>query len=703
MTQNHGNSGHPDLLITFDTETRPQTCDSSYGHKPCPACTRVKKHEEQPDDEVQQLILGWALFTALRDRRVRDDEIEYTDTSSFFDFIENKCQNSRILWVVNHNIGYDLMVLQFERQLSMRGWIPKSLILPDPSGPLVMVWKRDKYTIKFVNLANWWGMRPLKSIGETIGEYKQGVDPTEPRYRHCVRDGEDWHRLSSYCRQDAMVVREAVRVWADFCKSHDMGTFAITQAGQSLNAFRHRFMVQPLYLHANPHTGRLERESYMGARTEAFRLGESTGRFNVFDVNSLYPSVMQRYRYPTKLVGHLRYERQIGRDPRERLQALTSALADYDKCVVARVSVRVEPGNEWQRVVPVRHDGRLIYPTGHFQSVLTTRELDLAVRRQCVTDVHELATYESGPIFTKYIQELYDLRLRYKREGNTVFTEIVKVFMNSLYGKFGQHNYEWKQVDDVNIETGTVRVWLHEEQRAEHYRRLGNRTEKRSDEKQDAYNAFPAIAAHITADARVCISEMREAAGFSHVWYCDTDSLFTDDIGAANLYDTGMVDEHTLGKLKLEKTATWMRISGLKDYTFGDKTKLKGVRKDAVQVSPRVFKQTQFRGFAGAMRGGDVNHAVIRSTTKRIKGVYNKGTVGYDGWIQPIHLEITCPVTPSPTPTTHAFPTSTTSDLLPATSSTTGTKLSAPTTTPTPKSLSTKSPPGLAPNPTPVL
>src|SRR5438874_1114612 len=143
----------------------------------------------------------------------------------------------------------------------MRGWIPKSLILPDPSGPLVMVWKRDEYTIKFVNLANWWGMRPLKSIGETIGEYKQGVDPTEPRYRHADRSGMDWNRLSTYCRQDALVVREAVRVWADFCKSHDMGTFAITQAGQSLNAFRHRFMVSDIYLHSKPHTSLLEREA----------------------------------------------------------------------------------------------------------------------------------------------------------------------------------------------------------------------------------------------------------------------------------------------------------------------------------------------------------------------------------------------------------------------------------------------------------
>jgi hypothetical protein len=688
MTDNHGNSGHPDLLITFDTETRPATCDVSYGAKQCPTCQRVARHEEQPEDTVQTLVLGWALYTALKQGDLADDETEFTTEAEFFDFVESKVQKRRILWIVNHNIAYDLMVLRFESSLSMRGWIPKSLILPDPSGPLCMVWKRDDYTIKFVNLANWWGMRPLKSIGETIGEYKAGVDPTEARYRHADRNRADWNRLSSYCRQDAYVVQHAVRVWSDFCKSHDMGTFAITQAGQSLNAYRHRFMVQPIFLHADPHTSQLEREAYMGARTECFRIGEFVGRYHVLDVNSLYPSVMLDNTYPTKLVGHLRYERQIGPTPVDRVHALQRAVENHERCLVARVSVNVT--DERGRVVPTRHAGRLVYPTGHFHTVLTTRECALALARGIVVDVHELATYESGRIFTRYIQELYDLRLRYKREGNTVFTEIVKVFMNSLYGKFGQHSYQWEKVkDDINIEPGSVRVWLHDEQRAAHYRRLGDLTEQRSEQKEDSYNAFPAIAAHIIADARVRITLLRETAGESHVWYCDTDSLFTDDVGAAQLHDAGVVDDNALGKLKLEKTASWMKITGLKDYTFGDKTRLKGVRKNAVQVSPRVFRQTQFRGFAGAMRGGDVNRAVITSVTKRIAGVYNKGTIGYDGWIQPIALEDTWKPHPPPSPTT--------CEPQPTTSSVTGTTPSA--TDKTCPSSSTNSSPGLAHRP----
>ena len=42
--------------------------------------------------------------------------------------------------------------------------------------------------------------------------------------------------------------------------------------------------------------------------------------------------------------------------------------------------------------------------------------------------------YQVSP-FRNYIEKLFNLRKRYKTEGNTVGDELIKLLMNSLYGK----------------------------------------------------------------------------------------------------------------------------------------------------------------------------------------------------------------------------------------------------------------------------
>jgi hypothetical protein len=249
-------------------------------------------------------------------------------------------------------------------------------------------------------------MRSLKSIGETIGEYKGGVNPTEPRYRHATPSSAEYEELSTYCLQDAIVVREAVRVWSNFCESLDLGTFGMTQASQSFTAFRHRFMKEDIYLHNNAHALRMERRAYKGARTECFRIGDMSqlhgGMFYDYDVNSLYPAVMLDGIYPTRFTG----VDILAMDdtPAERIAVLADALMDTEThCVIADVTLYVPPMDEWKRIVPTRHDGKLVYPTGSFRETLTTRELALAMERGVIVDVHEISHYDASNLFREYV------------------------------------------------------------------------------------------------------------------------------------------------------------------------------------------------------------------------------------------------------------------------------------------------------------
>jgi len=47
-----------------------------------------------------------------------------------------------------------------------------------------------------------------------------------------------------------------------------------------------------------------------------------------------------------------------------------------------------------------------------------------------------------APIFKNFITFMYNARLKYKREKNNSMAQCVKVFINSLYGKYGEKHHE---------------------------------------------------------------------------------------------------------------------------------------------------------------------------------------------------------------------------------------------------------------------
>jgi hypothetical protein len=629
-----GNAGHPNRLITFDCETRPSTCSGWEGDpSECPSCQRVSLLAHEDEDEIQDLIFACATFTDFK--RDQLDKAFFTDADEFWDWVDEHTVTKMVTWVVNHNINFDLMVMAFNTALTSRGWVARSLILPDPSGPTMMEWTCNKRVLKMANLANWWGMRSLKSIGQVIGEFKGDVDPSLPKYRHARPSDPAYDEFVEYCHQDAYIVREAVRVWMEFCRTNDLGTFAMTQAGQALTAYRHRFMDHDIYLHCDYAVMALERAAYKGARTECFRRGDYTAPsnrpFRYVDVNSLYPSVMRDNVYPVKLTGRLTY------DPgQDGLSDLKELLLEPDVCIIARVTLSID--SEAQRIIAHRYGGRLVYPVGIFDETLTTRELGEAMVRGCITYVHEIVTYDAAHIFTNYVDHFYRMRQQFKAAGNKVFTEIVKLFLNSLYGKFGQHVREWVRCELDGLAEGITTVMDATTGEMTTYRHLGGIVERRIDVFTESRYSFAAIAAHVIADARMIITSMYETAGIDECLYCDTDSLFVTDKGYQQLVKAGVIDDTRLGAMKVEMTSPTIRITTLKDYQFGDHTKRKGMRRDAQPQTPTVYRQTQFRGLSGALRAQDPDHARVGYTVKTFTGAYTKGTTDANGKVHPIRL-----------------------------------------------------------------
>lgn len=584
-------SQFPHHFILFDTETEQvKINEKEYRHdlKLGVACYWRLQGIDQND------ILEWKRFKTLGD---------------FWDFVILHSYPKSRLFIISHNISFDFKVVKGFEVLANKGFSLRKLILNGTTN----IWEFVKGNQKIVCLddMNYFKM-PLKSLGKSLGIDKLEMPDGE-------QDEETWF---TYCQRDVEVMLKTWQTWIKFLRDNDLGTFAKTLASQAFNAFRHRFMQHDIYIHNDNRATALERESYHGGRTEAFFIGKvPTNLIYYLDVSSMYPSVMIKNEYPTKMVAYWKSGTPdwLGR-----------MLEKY--CVISKVRI-----NTPENVFSTRYNDRLVFPTGRFVTTLTTRELQYAHERGYIEQVFDTALYEKANIFEKYVNFFYNSRRSYIDRGNHAFGFLCKLMLNSLYGKFGQRNEIYEQIyQDPNIPDGFWQEWSVKEQKNKSYRSINGVVEQSMGLKE-GFDSFCAIPAHITADARLKLYDYMKLARLENIYYCDTDSIFTNHIGFENLHNK--IKNKQLGYLDLVGTAKHMVINGLKDYTFDDKETLKGISKSAKRISENQFKQTHFEGLKGALHKGRINTMVTTEVIKTLNRQYNKGTVTANGQVVPFVLD----------------------------------------------------------------
>lgn len=563
-----------------------------------------------PNGDIENVLaFGWACHT----RRYGQSPwrplkwFRYTTRFEFADWLERRTRNKGRLNVYCHNAAFDVQVMDMFGELNKRGWILESACLEGP--PTIIRWTKGKRTIVVTCTLNIW-RTSLAAIGASIGLAKLEQPGTWI----------DRVQSDTYCKRDVEIVWEALRRWWEFLQREDLGTAQPTLASQAFSAYRHRFMNHKIFCDANADALKLSRQSYLGGRCEAFRIGRINKPITVLDINSMYPSVMATELYPTEHIttrGHI------------TKQELGGYLTKY--CLVAEVDL-----NTLEPAYPHILNNRLCFPVGKFTQTLTTPELQYALEHNHITRIRKCAVYERAPIFTEFIDWGWNLRMKARAEGNKTLDWQVKIMLNSLYGKFGQRGRKWEIVDtspdwlvkdmsSLDLDTGNM-VYT---------RQIGHTIQRMTDE-PESFNSSPAIASHVTAYARLKLWRLILAAGRHNVWYVDTDSLTGSTDLAERLAEH--IDPNTLGKLKVEHTADWIEINGPKDYRYPGKTAHKGVSANAIEVGQGRFTQLQWMGWAGAIRRGRLDCPSTTVIEKRRIAGYGKGRVADDGTVSPFEL-----------------------------------------------------------------
>lgn len=575
LRHNKGNS-FPRNWVFFDTET------------------------ETVYEDSKKIIQKTRLIIAQHHRIDKQPSLQKTlitkDNDEFFKFIISCLRSKTRLMVCSHNIAFDVAVTGLIDKLLDDGWDIRKLIVSNEV--TYIKFKKLDYSIDIIDSFNFLRMS-LKQIGISIGVEKLEVD-----FKNASDD-----ELTEYCLRDVNILSTAMINFINFCHSNNLGTLGITIASQSYNAFRHRFMSKDIFIHNNTKAAELEMNSYYGGRVECFQLGTYYGKFYKLDVNSMYPYVMISNLYPTKLVAY----------HSERINKLRISDFKNNYLAIAHVTVNTD-----EDVYPYRtKKGMLIFPTGEFQTYLNTPSLAHAILRGHIKNIHEIAWYKGDDIFTEYVSFFYSMRRKFKSENNKVYEFICKLFLNSLYGKFGQRANETKIIpaDSIHMRENFESI-IDEEGNIWHCIKIRDKIYMMTKKKKPAFNSFIAIASHVTDYARMQLYQYIKEAGKENVMYVDTDSLIVNEQGYLNLKKYISPDE--LGKLKLEEEGDYITIHGLKDYETKNYRKIKGIKLNSTQLSNNVYLVNEFPSMKTVLKQNMHDSITITKKIKKLNREYRK-------------------------------------------------------------------------------
>lgn len=465
----------------------------------------------------------------------------------------------------------------------------------------------------------------LAKLGKTYGIEKLDFDHDEEF---------TYDAAETYCMVDVEILDKAMESWFQFLQDESLGGFSLTVAGQSFKAYRRRFMNVDIYIHDDERALQIERAAYAGGRTEVFRMG-SYNKIYYVDVNSMYPYVMKKHKYPKRLVTRWKTT---------TIENMLQFMNDNDYLICADCLIKTD------KPIYMKKGKRLLFPTGQFWTSLSTPEILYAIEHGHLLEVENVCFYESDYLFVEFVDYFYNARLDAKHAGDEVRNLLYKLIMNSLYGKFGQRMFKNIVVDTAPIdEVGEYTIY--DEVLGIKYRKVfgGKVWEKdESAEAQEAYNSFPAIAAHVTSYARMLLWDGIDTVGLENMYYCDTDSLMCSEAGYQKLLDRGLIDPDRLGAFKLEDIGD-VELYGGKDYVFtgrdGEKTtKLKGVGKNGTRElesknGKKRFVTTQWGGLNKQLKRGYIGNYYNTLVIKEIKRIYTKGEVQANGEVKPFELD----------------------------------------------------------------
>ncbi len=453
-----------------------------------------------------------------------------------FSFLKNR-KKDKIYFVGFNIFNFDILTL-FDRESLLRNF---NIVMNKNYKILEIESKNRK--VAFYDLFNIFSTS-LRKLAEYVnlekGELQQELakmnkDEFEKRKNEIV----------NYCKNDVIITEKVFSEFYNFLKQNNIKTLPITASQLSFKLFNK--------LNNNLLDGRdidndyLFLESYFGGRVEYFFIGKYNQNVYAYDFNSLYPYVMQKYKYPSEFVKaeFLPSYEDFMRDLYlYEGVGLFEIQAENSFYYISKDNKKIEIG-----LLPYKNtNGKVIYPRGRWIGFYNLNEIRFSLENG----------YKVKPLFIEYwksdylphIKEFVEYWYSLKKSKQGLLSLISKTVLNSLYGKFMQLNEGF----DIKL--------LETKQDYEEYEEIENTGIgiNRNEKYKRGKSTYLAVGSYITSYARIeLLKKMKYAIEKqAEILYCDTDSLFIN----RQIFN----ESDKIGELKLEKQGQNIEIFSAKSY-----------------------------------------------------------------------------------------------------------------------------------------
>ena len=438
---------------------------------------------------------------------------------------------------------------------------------------------KGKFTIHFCD-----SLQLLRSSLDKLAGYFFGTKKVDTKgklpHQLKIDDPETYYEyLKNDCKLLHDVLEEALRLLKD--NVVDLDSFGYTIGSTAMKVFRElKNDDTEIKIPWDDKQKAFLRSAYAGGRIECFKPGYYP-KVKVYDINSLYPSVMLSQSVPVS----------------DRLF--------FTDCYGDGLGVYKCSYNQRRRDLPpvLVVDGLGSYANkGVFFSV----ELDLL--REVDPDAEIIVEegyqfLDTEKLFTDYVEKLFALRMRDKQGPLGL---LCKFLLNSLYGKFGQKSLREQLVmvesvddlyslitSDAGIECTPLSECIYAVQKEVH-----------------CEHEHVGIAGVITSSARASLYRGMLACGFDNLIYVDTDSVHTSGAFPSNLVG----DSLGLWKLEFEGEGVY---AGKKLYALRDKKGKEKIRCKGVSVGGSNGASLSFDDLCRVAGGAEIECNFLRPATPK--------------------------------------------------------------------------------------
>ena len=456
-----------------------------------------------------------------------------------------------------HNAKYDMSLLKISRYADM---IEDASFDPPFSISFIGgTWVRDSMPILTTSLKN-----AIKTFAPEL-TYKEEA---QVEYQKIQENPEEWNNYveqhgEELAKQDARALHIVLNRF--FEKIGKFGTTLPTIAFKvMLDYMPEAGGLKKAILNPDEHVGLIYTindpiilESYRGGRVDPLVIASFSEKQRIYDVNSLYPTVMKHFRYPTVPI-----DEDLGFN-----EGVKRGYLGFHR-VKFRCDTDLMPV-----VTKYKYQGEnILTQVLENEAVLTTPEVQALIMEGCKIQFITSKWFRGEYLFAEFVDKYYSLKKEAEKiggeEGKTI-RAIAKMVLNSSYGKFGLHKARSVLVKDPEIKKmirGDGRFVIN----GKWYTKIDDLIYTK-EELTPRYSV--AIASYVTAYARMYLYQLMKQ-NKDGLTYTDTDSLhMTKEIRSSTIIKLDEKKLHfktvgdELGQLKIEKEGYLYHL-GKKMYFF---------------------------------------------------------------------------------------------------------------------------------------